>query len=79
LTQNQFLFHNIKEGNQTSLSIPVAIKVLHPDILENFSRDLKVLNSVISFLAKIVPSLEWLSIKESVMEFGDLMNKQVIF
>ena len=57
----------------------VAIKVLHPDIALNFARDLNVLKSVVSFVASLFPSLEWLSLKESIDEFAALMEIQVRF
>jgi hypothetical protein len=56
-----------------------SIKVLHPDIAFNFSRDLNVLKSVVALASYLFPSLEWLSLKESIDEFAALMEIQVIF
>ena len=53
------------------------MKVLHPDVQERFKRDLKVLKSLVASIAWLFPQLEWLSLEESLDEFGALMNVQV--
>lgn len=55
----------------------VAVKVLHPNIKENFLRDLTVLRSLINGVSWLFPNLHWLSVKESLEEFSALMNIQV--
>ncbi|XP_064636450.1 uncharacterized aarF domain-containing protein kinase 2-like [Lineus longissimus] len=57
--------------------VPVAVKVLHPGIYRAVQRDIKILR----FLAKVVefifPNLKWLSVRECVEEFADLMERQI--
>jgi predicted unusual protein kinase regulating ubiquinone biosynthesis (AarF/ABC1/UbiB family) len=73
IRQNSF------SGKDFGVKLPVAIKVLHPDVAFNFSRDLSVLKSLVAFLSHLFPSLEWLSLKESINEFASLMEIQVSF
>ena len=68
---------NSISGKDFGVKIPVAIKVLHPDVALNFSRDLNVLKSLVAFVSHLFPSLEWLSLKESIDEFASLMEIQV--
>ena len=81
LAMRKRLEHRFREsvasGRAYGTRMLVAIKVLHPDIALNFSRDLNVLKSVVSFVARLFPSLEWLSLKESIDEFAALMEVQV--
>lgn len=70
---------SVASGKSYGTRMQVAIKVLHPDIALNFARDLNVLKSVVSFVASLFPSLEWLSLKESIDEFAALMEIQVRF
>ena len=55
----------------------VAVKILHPNIRGNFLRDLTVMRSMIRFFSWVFPNLQWLSLRESLEEFADLMNIQV--
>ena len=55
----------------------VALKVLHPNIGQEFERDISFLRSLIRGIAWLFPQLNWLSVKESLEEFGKLMSLQV--
>ena len=55
----------------------VALKVLHPNIGEEFERDISFLRSLIRGISWLFPQLNWLSVKESLEEFGKLMSVQV--
>ena len=68
---------NTVSGHGYGVQLPVAIKVLHPEIAESFARDLNLLKSMVAFLSVLFPSLEWLSLKESINEFASLMETQV--
>ncbi|CAH1777512.1 unnamed protein product [Owenia fusiformis] len=57
--------------------IPVAVKVLHPGVYSTVNRDLKILRFLAQSLEFIVPSLRWLSLKDCVEEFADLMKRQI--
>ena len=52
-------------------------QVLHPGIYHSFSRDLAILRVLARFMEVLVPSLRWLSLREAVEEFADLMTQQV--
>ena len=55
----------------------VAVKVLHPQIKEEFERDLAFLKSLVNGVSWVFPQLNWLSVRESLEEFGQLMSIQV--
>lgn len=57
-------------------SASVAIKVLHPQVAQNISRDL----SIMKFFAQaisIFPGMQWISLPEEVEVFGDMMAEQL--
>ncbi|CAM9689021.1 unnamed protein product, partial [Phaeothamnion confervicola] len=54
----------------------VAIKVLHPSVRSGMELDLGLMRFTASLL-EALPRLKWLSLRESVDEFGDLMQKQL--
>ncbi|XP_077984265.1 putative aarF domain-containing protein kinase 2 [Glandiceps talaboti] len=56
--------------------IPVAIKVRHPRVYRCVSRDMKLLYFVASVLSYL-PGLKWLSLREIVEEFDELLKNQV--
>lgn len=54
----------------------VAIKILHPGVESTIRRDL----SIMSFFAtclNIIPGIEWLSLKDEINVFGQMMNEQL--
>ncbi|KAI0224744.1 putative aarF domain-containing protein kinase 2 [Lamellibrachia satsuma] len=57
--------------------LPVAVKVLHPDIYMSVTRDLVILRVIARTLEQIFPRLTWLSLTECVSEFADLMTRQI--
>ena len=57
-------------------STTVAIKVLHPNVVDTIRRDL----AIMSFFAKclnIIPGIEWLSLSDEVQVFGQMMKEQL--
>lgn len=54
----------------------VAIKILHPNIEAEIARDLGVIRLAVGAVTFLFPSLNWLSIREGVEEFADLMDRQ---
>lgn len=54
----------------------VAIKVLHPRVRKNITRDLKIMG-FFAHLVNCFPGAEWLSFPEEVSVFGELMKSQV--
>ncbi|KZS96076.1 ABC1-domain-containing protein [Sistotremastrum niveocremeum HHB9708] len=57
-------------------SASVAVKILHPRVNANISRDL----SIMRFFAKclnVFPGMQWLSLPEEVEVFGTMMNEQL--
>ncbi|XP_068225442.1 uncharacterized aarF domain-containing protein kinase 2-like isoform X2 [Palaemon carinicauda] len=57
--------------------IPVAVKVLHPSVLSSCRRDLTILKGCASFLTFIYPPIRWLSLRQCVEEFADVMSGQI--
>jgi len=56
---------------------PVAVKVLHPNIREQFQRDLGVLRTLTAVLSTVFPSLRWLNLSDSLEEFAYSMRVQL--
>jgi aarF domain-containing kinase len=54
----------------------VAVKVVHPRVETNISRDLKIM-SFFANLIDCIPTMEWLSLPEEVEQFSILMNLQL--
>jgi len=54
----------------------VAIKVLHPGVLATAQLDVDLLRAL-GDLVEVLPPLHWLSLRESVEEFSDLIGKQM--
>lgn len=54
----------------------VAIKVVHPNVEKNISRDLKIM-SFFAALIDCIPTMEWLSLPQEVEQFAILMNLQL--
>ena len=59
-------------------SVPVAVKVLHPGIVESVLRDVSLMNLAANFIDYVFPDVYWISLRECVNEFGIIMKKQVI-
>jgi len=54
----------------------VAIKILHPGVEASIRRDLAIMSFFASCL-NVIPGIEWLSLKEEVAVFGQMMNEQL--
>lgn len=54
----------------------VAVKVIHPKVEKNISRDLKIM-SFFADLIDLIPTMEWLSLPQEVEQFSILMNLQL--
>ncbi|KAG8740368.1 hypothetical protein FRC10_004407 [Ceratobasidium sp. 414] len=54
----------------------VAIKIRHPHVQKQISRDLVIL-SVFAHAINVLPGLEWLSLPDEVRVFGDMMQQQI--
>ncbi|XP_046558691.1 uncharacterized aarF domain-containing protein kinase 2-like [Haliotis rubra] len=57
--------------------LPVAIKVLHPDVHVVYGRDLALMKVMASCMEFVFPSLRWISLTECVAEFAQSMKKQM--
>eukprot|EP01060_Flectonema_neradi_P010542 TRINITY_DN17620_c0_g1_i1.p1 TRINITY_DN17620_c0_g1~~TRINITY_DN17620_c0_g1_i1.p1 ORF type:complete len:502 (+),score=47.76 TRINITY_DN17620_c0_g1_i1:40-1545(+) len=55
----------------------VAIKVMHPGILESIEIDLGVIKACVAFVDFIIPQSEWLSLGSCFEEFKALMKVQL--
>lgn len=57
--------------------LPVAVKVLHPNIVCKFERDLGVFQFLVDMAYTFMPSIEWVSFRESLDEFAFQMQVQL--
>lgn len=58
-------------------SIPVAVKVLHPDIVVSVKRDIRLMRLVAHWIDVMFPDVYWISLREGVEEYAAIMWKQV--
>ncbi|CAL1536227.1 unnamed protein product, partial [Lymnaea stagnalis] len=56
--------------------VPVAIKILHPNIVQTFQRDLRLMAITAKYLTLMFPKLHWVNLKQCVEEFALTMCKQ---
>ena len=54
----------------------VAIKVLHPKVERLVRRDLKIM-AVFAAIINAIPTMEWLSLPDEVLQFGEMMRLQL--
>ena len=57
--------------------VDAALKVLHPNIQHKVNRDLIIMEVGATVLEFLFRDLKWLRIRDSVVEFGSLMNRQL--
>ncbi|CAK7265744.1 hypothetical protein SEPCBS57363_001741 [Sporothrix epigloea] len=65
-----------KSSPQRVPSSYVAIKVLHPGVERTVRRDLRIMHFFASLL-NAVPGIEWLSLPDEVLQFGEMMKLQL--
>ncbi|KAK6858171.1 ABC1 family protein [Apiospora arundinis] len=66
----------LKSTPQRVPSSYVAIKVLHPRVERTVRRDLRIMGFFASAL-NMVPTIEWLSLPDEVVQFGEMMKLQL--
>lgn len=66
----------LKSSPQRVPSTYVAIKVLHPNIERIVRRDLKIMGFFASII-NAIPTMEWLSFPDEVIQFGEMMRLQL--
>ena len=70
--------HQSDKGTKINThSLSVAIKVLHPGIVESVLRDIQLMRMVACIIDSVYPKVFWISLKECIDEFGIVMKKQV--
>ena len=57
--------------------IPIAVKVLHPGIVEAMDGDIRLMKYVASWMDYVYPDLHWIALNECVEEFSMVMQQQV--
>ena len=57
--------------------IPIAVKVLHPGIIEAMDGDIRLMKYVASWVDYVYPDVHWIALKECVEEFSMVMQQQV--
>ena len=68
--------HLDSSSDKTNKTIPVAVKVIHPNIQKQIESDLRIMNAVAVGIGYI-PGCDMWSLEESVQEFSDLMKGQI--
>ncbi|KAI8626006.1 ABC1 family protein [Xylariaceae sp. FL1651] len=66
----------LKSTPQRVPSSYVAVKVLHPGVERTVRRDLRIMGFFASAL-NLVPTMEWLSLPDEVVQFGEMMKLQL--
>ncbi|KAH8158680.1 hypothetical protein CIB48_g9565 [Xylaria polymorpha] len=66
----------LKSTPQRVPSSYVAVKVLHPGVERTVRRDLRIMWFFASAL-NLIPTIEWLSLPDEVMQFGAMMKLQL--
>lgn len=66
----------VKSTPQRVPSSYVAIKVLHPKVERIVRRDLRIMGFFAS-LINAIPTMEWLSLPDEVVQFGEMMRLQL--
>ena len=57
--------------------IPIAVKVLHPGVVEAMEVDITLMKYVASWVDYVYPDVHWVALKECVDQFSEIMTKQV--
>ena len=57
--------------------IPIAVKVLHPGVVEAMEVDITLMKYVASWVDYVYPDVHWVALKECVDQFSVIMTKQV--
>ena len=57
--------------------IPIAVKVLHPRIVEAMDQDIRLMKYVASWVDRLFPDVHWIALKECVDEFSAILQQQV--
>lgn len=65
------------EGKGGPAFVPIAVKVLHPGIVDQMERDICVMKYAAEWVDYIYPDVHWVALKECVNEFSQVMWKQV--
>lgn len=66
----------VKSTPQRVPSSYVAIKVLHPRVERTVRRDLRIMGFFAAII-NAVPTMEWLSLPDEVVQFGEMMRLQL--
>ena len=62
---------------ENEMSIPIAVKVLHPGIVAAMDRDIRLMKYMASWVDYLYPDVYWIALNECVGEFTMIMEKQV--
>ena len=57
--------------------VPIAVKVLHPGIVEAMDGDIRLMKYMASWMDYVYPDVHWIALKECVEEFSLVMQQQV--
>ncbi|ODA82185.1 hypothetical protein RJ55_00691 [Drechmeria coniospora] len=84
INQEQPLSRNVRRNVEKVLKrspkrVPssyVAVKVLHPNVERIVRRDLRIM-SFFATMLNAIPTIEWLSLPDEVVQFGEMMKLQL--
>ncbi len=68
---------NEAKSGSSQERVPIAVKVLHPGIVEAMDMDIRLMKSVASAMDYLYPDLHWVALKDCVNEFALNMQDQV--
>lgn len=57
--------------------IPIAVKVLHPGVVDAMEVDITLMKYVASWVDYVYPDVHWVALRECVDQFSEIMTKQV--
>ncbi len=57
--------------------LPIAVKVLHPNIVERMQQDIYLMKYMSSWVDTLYPDVHWVAFTDCVDEFSSIMEKQV--
>ncbi len=67
-----------KDDEVCGREIQVAVKVLHPNVVNKVKRDIYLMKYVASWIQTILPDVHWVALTDCVDEFSSIMEKQVL-
>lgn len=70
--------HNNNNSSSSSncISNEIAIKILHPNVVDIINTDLRIMTTLANLIS-MIPTMEWLSLTDEIRNFSIFMNMQL--